>query len=60
MQKNLNSSQATCMKLNDKFYSLEIIDTQQILIDKQHESIKELVSKSVEQESIINEIMRGR
>lgn len=47
------------MTLNNKFYMLEIIDKQQIVIDQQHKSIQSLVNENVERESLINELMQG-
>ena len=38
---------------------LEIIDQQKEIIEKQNEMIAKLVNENVEQEGIINELMKG-
>ncbi|HLR58928.1 MAG TPA: hypothetical protein VK094_00420 [Pseudogracilibacillus sp.] len=44
---------------NTSFELLEIIDTQQNIINKQHETLANLVNENVEKEALINELMRG-
>lgn len=38
---------------------LEIIEQQKEIIEKQNEMIAKLVNENIEQESIINELMKG-
>lgn len=48
------------MNPSDKFHLLEVIDKQQTVIEQQHKSLFKLLSENVEQETVIDELMRGR